>query len=253
MMNSCLAMILNEVNRAEKTKQTSNLISEPHRPIVARKDISVLLRRLETVEQIPERDECELVSDIDDSCENDSITESHGRSLDCLFGKTKRGYAEYNSSGTLQTKRRRTNISTNVSDVPVANDFSIRILPSRKSSTICTFDTDEFEESLVEELSLLATPEGMDVEMNAIVPLLTPPCSPLTVMLDDEVVTVCEWPSNLIVDSALQAVNELRPLSPTSLELLEIDEQDRVGSLFPSSQLLNASMPPKMVSFTIRE
>lgn len=63
------------------------------------------------------------------------------------------------------------------------------------------------------------------------VPLLTPPGSPLTVVLGSgSTTTICEWPSNLIVDSALQAINELRPLSPASLELLERNEQNRVGS-----------------------
>lgn len=59
------------------------------------------------------------------------------------------------------------------------------------------------------------------------VPLLTPPGSPLTVHLDGDTTTVCEWPSNLTVDSAMAAATELRPMSPASLEDLERKDYQR--------------------------
>lgn len=51
------------------------------------------------------------------------------------------------------------------------------------------------------------------------VPLLTPPQSPVTVELDGNTTTMCEWPSNLVVDTAFRVANELRSLSPPTLFL----------------------------------
>ena len=50
------------------------------------------------------------------------------------------------------------------------------------------------------------------------VPLLTPPASPLTVEINGTRATVCEWPSNLTVDSAMLAVNDFDPDSLATLE-----------------------------------
>jgi hypothetical protein len=88
-----------------------------------------------------------------------------------------------------------------------------------------TDDNDDLDRQLGEELDdQYRGGEGQETP----VPLLTPPGSPLTVEWEGAATTLCEWPSNLIVDSALQAVNELRPMSPTSLENLERDEHDRI-------------------------
>ena len=50
------------------------------------------------------------------------------------------------------------------------------------------------------------------------VPLLTPPVSPLTVEINGERATACEWPSNLTVDSAMLAVNNVDPASLATIE-----------------------------------
>jgi hypothetical protein len=88
-------------------------------------------------------------------------------------------------------------------------------------------DDEDLDRQLGEELDGDYQADGDGNETP--VPLLTPPGSPLTVEWEGNTTTVCEWPSNLTVDSAMQAVNELRPMSPTSLENLERDEQDRVA------------------------
>jgi hypothetical protein len=88
----------------------------------------------------------------------------------------------------------------------------------------CDDDNDDLDRQLGEELGEKYRGEGEETP----VPLLTPPGSPLTVEWEGMATTLCEWPSNLIVDSAMQAVNELRPMSPTSLENLERDEHDRI-------------------------
>lgn len=71
--------------------------------------------------------------------------------------------------------------------------------------------------------------DSYDYEMNkekTPVPLLTPPSSPLIFELDGDMTTVCEWPSNLVVDSAMAAVCELRPMSPASLEHWELRDAE---------------------------
>lgn len=99
----------------------------------------------------------------------------------------------------------------------------------QKGSPISTSDDDE--EDLDRRLSEELDPEArVPSRENTPVPLLTPPASPLTIEFQGSTATVCEWPSNLAVDSALTAVSILRPMSPESLEQLEIDEEQRVGS-----------------------
>jgi hypothetical protein len=92
-------------------------------------------------------------------------------------------------------------------------------------------DDDDLDRQLGEELGDQYQGDGQETP----VPLLTPPGSPLTVEWEGAATTLCEWPSNLIVDSALQAVNELRPMSPTSLENLERDEHDRIVAFSSSN------------------
>jgi hypothetical protein len=70
------------------------------------------------------------------------------------------------------------------------------------------------------------------------IPLLTPPQSPRRecVLLDDENTSAVEWPSNLVVDSAMMiAVMDLRPLSPASLQDLEEHEEERLKQADSSS------------------
>ena len=101
--------------------------------------------------------------------------------------------------------------------------FAIKIREESPALT-STDDDDDLDRQLGEELDDQYRGDGQETP----VPLLTPPGSPLTVEWEGAATTLCEWPSNLIVDSALQAVNELRPMSPTSLENLERDEHDRI-------------------------
>jgi hypothetical protein len=70
------------------------------------------------------------------------------------------------------------------------------------------------------------------------IPLLTPPQSPRRecVLLDDEDTSAVEWPSNLVVDSAMMiAVTDLRPMSPASLQDLEEHEEERLRQADASS------------------
>jgi hypothetical protein len=101
--------------------------------------------------------------------------------------------------------------------------FAIKIRED-SPALMSTDDDDDLDRQLGEELGDQYQGDGQETP----VPLLTPPGSPLTVEWEGAATTLCEWPSNLIVDSALQAVNELRPMSPTSLENLERDEHDRI-------------------------
>jgi len=80
------------------------------------------------------------------------------------------------------------------------------------------------------------------------VPLLTPPASPLTIEFNGNPTTVCEWPSNLTVDSAMQAVHELRPMSPASLETLEKEEQNRFSSGVGESASTTTTLTPLLRS-----
>ncbi|CAJ1970464.1 unnamed protein product [Cylindrotheca closterium] len=64
------------------------------------------------------------------------------------------------------------------------------------------------------------------------VPLLTPPQSPTPQSMTSSTSTsmLVEWPSNLVIESALMSVaNEIRPLSPASLTG-EDDDEDEDGS-----------------------
>lgn len=79
------------------------------------------------------------------------------------------------------------------------------------------------------------------------VPLLTPPASPTRFEIenssapDSQKIIVCEWPSNMAVDNALTAVNELRPMSPSSLEKLEEESMKREDFMTPTSMYQNRS------------
>jgi hypothetical protein len=97
------------------------------------------------------------------------------------------------------------------------------------SPVVSNSDEEALDNRLGEELD---DPEYEQAESRerTPVPLLTPPGSPLTVEVDGGgTTTICEWPSNLVVDSAMQAVTELRPMSPASLETLERDEEARTA------------------------
>jgi hypothetical protein len=88
----------------------------------------------------------------------------------------------------------------------------------RDDSPFLSSDDDE-DRMLSEELEEKLRDTGGE---NSPIPLLTPPQSPRR---EDEV----EWPSNLVIDSALMnTVNELRSLSPASLQNMEEEEEQRL-------------------------
>lgn len=86
-------------------------------------------------------------------------------------------------------------------------------------------DDEEQDRQLGEELR----EGGADRERESTpIPLLTPPSSPLRVEGNEGDVTVCEWPSNLAVDSAMAATMVLRPPSPQNLQSWEQKEEERL-------------------------
>jgi hypothetical protein len=99
---------------------------------------------------------------------------------------------------------------------------------------------DEWDRRLSEELDSCGSESSRE---NSPVPLLTPPQSPLTINLGGGDTTVCEWPSNLVVDSVLMtAATELRVMSPTILQNLERDEFE--DGRFPSHTIETSSLTP---------
>jgi hypothetical protein len=117
---------------------------------------------------------------------------------------------------------------------------------------LLTSDEEDWDRQLGEELG--GSYETDEDRIETPVPLLTPPGSPLTVEWEGSRATMCEWPSNLVVDSALQAIIELRPMSPGSLETLERDEQDRIEAMSGWHLPLvagEASFTPRLRSITV--
>jgi hypothetical protein len=107
-------------------------------------------------------------------------------------------------------------------------------------------DDEEVDHQLAEELMDGITSKDLNVDSSPI-PLLTPPASPTPFEIsnssnsDNQKVIVCEWPSNMAVDNALTAVNELRPMSPSSLEKLEEESMKREDFMTPTSMYQNRS------------
>jgi hypothetical protein len=117
---------------------------------------------------------------------------------------------------------------------------------------LLTSDEEDWDRQLGEELG--GSYETDEDRIETPVPLLTPPGSPLTVEWEGSRATMCEWPSNLVVESALQAIIELRPMSPGSLETLERDEQDRIEAMNECHVPLvagEASVTPRLRSITV--
>lgn len=74
----------------------------------------------------------------------------------------------------------------------------------------------------------LRQPDLDEFRSSTPVPLISPPPSPLKVESNQGPTTVCEWPSNLAIDSALTAVRGMRAPSPGALQQLEAEEEDRI-------------------------
>lgn len=102
-------------------------------------------------------------------------------------------------------------------------------LQMRGSDEYVSSSAEEEEEDLLrsEELEESATPPD---KPSTPVPLLTPPGSPVRVEGEEGTTTMCEWPSNLAVDTALAAAadSDLRPLSPSSLQKQDEEEEERI-------------------------
>jgi hypothetical protein len=82
------------------------------------------------------------------------------------------------------------------------------------------------------------------------VPLLTPPESPVVFEMNgDKNVTICEWPSNLVVDCALTSAadTEVQPLPPSALEDFERSDSERcivqASALTPLLQGISVTDP----------
>jgi hypothetical protein len=107
-------------------------------------------------------------------------------------------------------------------------------------------DDEAIDYQLAEELMDGITSKDRNGDSSP-VPLLTPPASPTPFEIgnvsdsDSQKVIVCEWPSNMAVDNALTAVNELRPMSPASLEKLEEESMKREDFMTPTSTYQNRS------------
>ena len=156
--------------------------------------------------------------------------------------KTKR-VLSFNTLAALNIEARETKSPKrrkNLKGVPLSSEpsslltmFSLGLpaisdtLNMRRDSSPVISSSDEEEEELDRQLGEELTSQGLGAEEErnkTPVPLLTPPGSPLTIEVDGDKTTVCEWPSNLTVDSAMTAASELRPMSPASLEVLERKE-----------------------------
>ena len=88
----------------------------------------------------------------------------------------------------------------------------------RESPLVSSSDDEALDRQLEAELD----PQDSESRDNSPVPLLTPPESPIMFEINGDRATICEWPSNLVVDSALAStMNEPQPLSPTALKDFE--------------------------------
>ena len=88
------------------------------------------------------------------------------------------------------------------------------------------------------------------------IPLLTPPASPLRIDGDEGDTTICEWPSNLTVDSAMVATMDLRPPSPANLQSWEQEEEERLMKSEVSPKLapekgFSSSLTPMMRGISV--
>lgn len=102
-------------------------------------------------------------------------------------------------------------------------------------------EDNEYERRMGEELDEKCSQQRNDCDP---IPLLTPPASPIVVNSNKGTTTVCEWPSNLTVDSAMTSAIALRPLSPNSLQQREEEEAQRIKSQVASSVSKGADQTP---------
>jgi hypothetical protein len=98
----------------------------------------------------------------------------------------------------------------------------------RGSPIISSSDDEDLDRQLGEELDQQSDDDSRE---HTPVPLLTPPQSPLTFEVDGETATVCEWPSNLAVESAMASARELQPFTSEALRDFQSEPKERVAPL----------------------
>ena len=102
------------------------------------------------------------------------------------------------------------------------------MLQHRRGSPIISSDDEDLDRQLGEELDQQSDDDSRE---HTPVPLLTPPQSPLTFEVGGETATVCEWPSNLAVDSAMASARELQPLTSEALRDFQNEPKEKVAAL----------------------
>lgn len=128
---------------------------------------------------------------------------------------------------------------------------TFQLAPSKYSmrrSPVISLDDDEvLDQALSDELK--RSSHKLRGE-NFPVPLLTPPQSPLSIP-SEQGSGIVEWPSNLVIDSAMMsAANDTRPLSPSSLEKFD-DEDDEAGLQVSFSRPEPSSLTPLLRSIYV--
>jgi hypothetical protein len=131
--------------------------------------------------------------------------------------------AELSEEGTLKVvSNKRPRLMSQPSSLLAA--LALNTAAMYEKVAISADEEDEICATMKEELLKC---DGSKIAVKKPIPLLTPPSSPFTMSIDGDVPTaVCEWPSNLVVDSAMTAACELSPLSLASLEDLELRDAD---------------------------
>jgi hypothetical protein len=116
-------------------------------------------------------------------------------------------------------------------DLPAELSLGQAAFQTNQRVSLSDEDDEEQDRQLGEELQEDEDERERD---STPIPLLTPPSSPLRVEGYEEDTTVCEWPSNLAVDSAMTATMDLRPPSPHSLQQTWEEEEEEEEQLLPS-------------------
>jgi hypothetical protein len=124
--------------------------------------------------------------------------------------------------------------------LPLLSVRSLREI-REESPILSSSDEEELDERLRDELDKLGPERGEndgEAEMHHIrngdsntpVPLLTPPQSPLTIALEQGTsTTVCEWPSNMAVDSAMRTAAEMETMTVRVMSALSLTGLDDEG------------------------
>lgn len=123
--------------------------------------------------------------------------------------------------------------------------------PRMASPIISSGDEEELDRQLGEELDDHQSDDDGSRENSTPVPLLTPPQSPLTVEIDGATTTVCEWPSNLAVDSAMASAMNLQPLSPEAFLAFKEESDERVTSLRKSKTVEASTLTPLLRGISV--